>query len=61
VNHIPLDAQDEAVKRFVLSLPVDPQGSILEFNGQAIVCVLPATVLHEGDNGNGPWTDEKNA
>jgi hypothetical protein len=60
VNHISLDSQEEAVKRFVLSLPADPQGSILELNGQAVVCVLPASAA--GENGDdGPWTEEKNA
>lgn len=59
VNHIALDTQDEAVKRFVLSLPADPQGSVLELNGQAVVCVLPAPVFLGDDNG--PWTKEKNA
>jgi len=60
VNHISLDSQEEAVKRFVLSLPTDPHGSILELNGQAVLCVLPASAA--GDNGDdSPWTEEKNA
>ena len=59
VNHIALDKQDEAVKQFVLSLPADRSGSVLELNGQPIVCVVPAAVLlkNEADE---PWTDEKN-
>lgn len=59
MNHISLDSQDEAVKRFVLSLPADPHGSILELGGQAVVCVLPASAVNEEDNS--PWTEEKNA
>ena len=62
MNHISLDSQDEAVKRFVLSLPADPQGSILELGGQPIVCVLPASMVSMNDNGaDGPWTEAKNA
>jgi len=57
MNHITLDTRDESVKKFVLSLPVDPQGSILELNGWPIVCVLPASVVSDDD---GPWTEEKN-
>jgi hypothetical protein len=57
MNHITLDSQDEAVKQFVLSLPADPQGSILELNGRPIVCVLPAPVMVRSDES---WTDEKN-
>ena len=60
VNHISLDSQDEAVKRFVLSLPSDPHGSILELNGQAVVCVLPASAVRE-EADDSPWTEEKNA
>ena len=33
MNHIVRDKQDEAVKRFFLSLPVDDQGSVVELNG----------------------------
>jgi hypothetical protein len=58
VHHIPLDTQEEAVKRFFLSLPVDPQGSVLELNGQAVACVLPMPAKNgEADS---EWTDAKN-
>jgi len=58
MHHIALDQQDEAVKRFVLSLPVDPQASVLELNGQAVVWVVPASAV--AANGDEPWTKEKN-
>ncbi len=58
MKHIALDAQEEAVKRFFLTLPVEPGGSVVELNGQAVACVLPVP------SGNGTegadWTDEKN-
>ena len=40
MTHIALDSQDEAVKRFFLSLPVDPQGSVPQLHGQAVACVV---------------------
>ena len=59
--HIPLDAQDEAVKRFLLSLTTNPQGTVLELNGRAIVCVLPVSDTLAHENGDSAWTEEKNA
>jgi hypothetical protein len=41
VKHIDLDAEDEHVKQFVLSLPIDPQGSLLEIHGKPVARVLP--------------------
>ncbi len=61
MTHIPLDAQDEVVKRFLLSLTADPQGTVLEMNGRAIVCVLPLSGDSGEENHGGAWTEEKNA
>lgn len=58
MHHIALDHQDEAVKRFVLSMPVDPQASVLELNGQAVAWVVLASAV--ATNGDEPWTKEKN-
>ena len=41
VNHIALDKEDEAIKRFVLSLPVGANGAVLELDGRAVACVVP--------------------
>lgn len=57
VHHIALESQDEAVKRFFLSLPVDAQGSVLEMNGRAIACLVP---LPAEQNGETAWTDAMN-
>jgi hypothetical protein len=58
VHHISLDSQDEAVKQFFRVLPVDPQGSVVELNGQAVACVVPIPSPNGGtDTG---WTDAKN-
>ncbi|MBI1902221.1 MAG: hypothetical protein HYS13_14060 [Planctomycetia bacterium] len=58
MNHIPLEQQDDAVRRFVLSLPVDPNGSVLELNGRAVAWVVHA--VGPATNGDEPWTEEKN-
>ena len=58
VHHILLDSQDEAVKRFFLSLAVDAQGSVVELNGHAVACVLPPPKETNGTLEG--WTDAKN-
>ena len=58
VNHIVLDSQDEAVKRFFLSLPDDSQGSVVELNGHAVACVLPPPKAMNG--ATEAWSDAKN-
>ncbi len=59
VNHIALDKEDDAVMRFVLSLPVDAKGSVLELEGRAVACVVP--ILQEPVETNGAWSEAKNA
>lgn len=58
MHHIPLDSQDEAVKQFFLSLPVSAQGSVVELNGHALACVVPAS--SSSVEKNGVWTEAKN-
>ena len=41
MKRISLDREDERVKKFVRSLPVDSGGSILELEGQPLVKVVP--------------------
>lgn len=43
MKHINLDAADEQVKQFVLSLDVDPDGSVLELEGKEVLRVMPMT------------------
>ena len=57
MNHILLDKQDEAVKRFFLSLTADAHGSVVELNGLALACVVPVSPAAED---NGEWTEAKN-
>jgi len=58
MTHIPLESQDESVRRFVLSLASDPQGTVLELDGRAVVWVVPAT--GPAPDGDEPWTEERN-
>jgi hypothetical protein len=48
MRHIKLDKENAKVKQFVLSLPVDPDGSILELEGEAVLRVLPVVEEDEG-------------
>lgn len=41
MKHISLDREDERIQEFVRSLPLDPEGSILELQGKAVLRVLP--------------------
>src|SRR5438105_140619 len=62
MKHIDLNAQGEAVKQFFLSLPKDPDGSVIELNGQAVARVTPLKGQRNGSpEVNGPWTETKNA
>src|SRR5438132_3882560 len=58
MHSISLDAQDESVKRFFTTLPVDPQGSVLELTGHAVTCLVP--VPSENGELDAEWTDAKN-
>jgi hypothetical protein len=59
VNHIALDKEDEANKRFVLSLPVGANGAVLELDGRAVACVVP--VAEETLEEHSAWSETKNA
>ncbi len=59
MNHIALDKEDEAIKRFVLSLPVGANGAVLELDGRAVACVVP--VMEEPLKEHSAWSESKNA
>lgn len=46
MKRINLDREERKIRDFVCSLAADPQGSVLEMNGEPVVRVLP--VLEEG-------------
>jgi len=58
MDHILLDSQDEAIKRFFLSLPVDSQGAVVELNGRLLACVMPPPKALNGASEE--WTEAKN-
>jgi hypothetical protein len=41
MTQVSLDGQPDAVKQFVLSLAVDPQGSVVALNGRTVARVMP--------------------
>ncbi len=58
MRHVNLDKQHKTVKRFILSLSVEPEGLVLESEGRQVAWVVaPAP---GADNGDEPWTDAKN-
>src|SRR5205823_1100757 len=57
LNHILIDNQDEAVKRFFLSLAADSEGFVVELNGLALACLVPVAMAPED---HGEWTKAKN-
>lgn len=61
VNHISLDTENEVVKQFFLSLPGDPDGSVVELNGEAVARVLPVRSQPEVQGSSDGWTEAKNA
>ncbi len=59
MNHVNLDTENEVVRRFVLSLAIDPAGTVLETNGKPIACVVPppkSTGIAPAES----WTNAKN-
>jgi hypothetical protein len=62
MNSVDLDTQDEAVKRFFLTLPIDSGGSILKLNGQDFVRVVPVAPDTESVAADdSEWTEAKNS
>src|SRR5437764_1367984 len=55
MNRVSLDDEVDAVKRFFLTLPPDPQGCVIELNGAALVHVGRIAPISD----DGQWTDAK--
>jgi hypothetical protein len=60
MTHVSLDAQDDAVKQFVLGLMIDPSGSVLELNGHPVACIVPPPKWANG-SALPEWNDAKNS
>jgi hypothetical protein len=54
--------QEEAIKQFFLALPADPEGSLVELNGNAAARITRdnAAPAENSSDGTG-WSDQKNA
>jgi hypothetical protein len=60
VNHIELSRQGEAVKQFFLTLPPDPEGAVVELDGQVVARVFAPVAKGDGEQDASLWTDAKN-
>ncbi len=62
MKHVSLDTEEEAVKRFIITLAMKTETSVLELGGREVARFLPTTPR---TNGTAPadeeWTDAKNA
>src|SRR5947209_10288726 len=58
MDHVRLESQDEAVRRFLLSLKLEGGGTVVEMGGEPIACIVPFSAQH--GNGDADWTDAKN-
>lgn len=58
MNHVNLNAQDEAVQRFVMSLTLDPAGTVLEKDGKPVACLVPPPKAASSNENE--WSREKN-
>ena len=56
LNHISLNSQPEAVRKFVLAIEFSRGGTLLEFDGKPIACILPP----ETPSFDRVWTDVLN-
>jgi hypothetical protein len=61
MTHVDLDAQPENVRHFLLSLPVPPEGTLLEAGGRAVAFLIPPPRSTNGmADTDEEWTDAKN-
>jgi hypothetical protein len=59
MTHVNLDSEPEAVRQFVLTLAVPPEGALLELGGRPVACILPPPQPTNGAEEE-EWTDSKN-
>jgi hypothetical protein len=61
VSHVDLGSQGEAVQQFFRSLAADPEGVVVELNGQALARLVPIAAPNGAGDDDDTWTDAKNA
>src|SRR5262249_31661061 len=60
VNAINLDREDEAVKRFFLSLPIDAGGAVVSIDGHELALIIPLTAPSDANGEEVEWTEAIN-
>lgn len=60
MNRINLNEQEESIQRFFLSLPDDPEGTIVELDGRALARIVLIPLRKRTAIG-GTWTKAKNS
>jgi hypothetical protein len=60
VNAVNLDREDEAVKRFFASLPLDAEGSLLSLGGHAFARIVPLAAGKAALAEHTEWTEALN-
>ncbi len=58
MKHVSLNGQEDSIKRFVLALAVEAEGSVLELDGKPVARVMPMAPYR---NGHSTVNDAKNA
>ncbi len=62
MKHVSLNGQEDSIKRFVLALAVEAEGSVLELDGKPVARVMPMAPYRNGHStANDEWSDSKNA
>lgn len=59
MKHLNLNEQGEAIKQFFLSLPVDPEGTMVELNGHPVARLVPM-VAGKNRKPTKAWSKELN-
>ncbi len=60
MTRVNLDALPEAVRQFVLTLAVPPDGTVLELGGRPVAYVVPPPQTNSGAIDDEKWTDARN-
>ena len=60
MTHVNLDAQPAAVRQFMLTLAVPPDGTVLELGGRPVAYLVPPPQTNGGEIADESWTDARN-
>ena len=61
MKHASLNGQEDSIKRFVMALAVEAEGSVLELDGKAVARLVPMAPRRNGHPATeDEWNDAKN-